>query len=120
MYINIGDETMIVDGVESDVDFPVEGVIAGERGKVHRVSNEGRRVGSHERGSCERPSVGDAVQAKAVGVYVVMMVDVVVVEPNVMGVALGSVLEGEFITVFNMILEPAVVHDESFWFVGYP
>ena len=73
MYINIGDETMVIDGIEGDVNFPVEGIVAGERSEVHRVGNEGRRVGSHERGSCEGPSVGDTIQAKVVGVYVMLL-----------------------------------------------
>ena len=119
VYINIGDETMVIDGIEGDVNFPVEGIVAGERSEVHRVGNEGRRAGSHERGSHEGPSVGDTIQAKVVGMYIVVMVDIVVVEPDVMGVTLGSILEGKLITILDMIFELAVVHDKPFWLVGY-
>ena len=53
-------------------------------------------MGSHKRGCCEWPSIGDTVKVHVAGVYIVAVVDIVVVKPDVMGVALGSILEGEF------------------------
>ena len=47
------------------------------------------------------------------------MVDIVVVEPDVVGVTLGSVLKGKLITILDVIFELAVVHDKPFWLVGY-
>ena len=56
MHVNISNEAMVIDGIESDVNFPVEGVVVGEGGEVHRISDERRGVGSHEGGGHEGPS----------------------------------------------------------------
>ena len=119
MHVNVGNEATVIDGVESDVNFPVEGVVVGEGGEVHRISDERRGVGSHEGGGHEGPSIGDAIQAMAAAAHVVAMVDIVMVKLDVMRVALGSILEGEFITILDVIFKMAVVHDEPFRFVSY-
>ena len=38
--VNISDEAVVIDGVEGDVNFPVEGVVVGEGGEVHGVGDE--------------------------------------------------------------------------------
>ena len=55
----------------------------------------------------------------AAAAHVVAMVDIVMVKLDVMRVALGSILEGEFITILDVIFKMAVVHDEPFRFVSY-
>ena len=119
MGVDIGDEAMVVDGIKGNVDFPIEGVVAGEGGQVHGVGDEQRRVGSHERGYCEWPSVGDTIEVHAAGMYIVAVVDVVMVKPDVMGVALGSILEGEFLTILDMIFKSVIVHGKPCKLVDY-
>ena len=52
--------------------------------------------------------------------YVVAVVDIVIVEPDVMGIALHPILEGECVTGFDLVFEVMVVHGKPFWLVGYP
>ena len=119
VHVDAGDETMVVHGVEGNADLLVERVVAGEGGKVHGISDQWGGVGSHEGGGHEGPSIGDAIQAMAAAAHVVAMVDIVMVKLDVMRVALGSILEGEFITILDVIFKMAVVHDEPFRFVSY-
>ena len=51
--------------------------------------------------------------------YVVAVVDVVMVEPDVMRITLCPILEGEFVTIFDVVFKSSVVHDEPFWLVSY-
>ena len=48
------------------------------------------------------------------GMYVVAVVDVVMVEPDVMRITLCPILEGEFVTVFDVVFKSSVVHDECY------
>ena len=41
------------------------------------------------------------------------------VEPNVVGVGLSAVLQGELLAVLDMVFKSVVVHDEPWWFVGH-
>ena len=61
MHVYVSDESMIINGVEGDVDLPVKGVITGEGGEVHGVGDQGGGAGSHERSGSRWPSVWSAV-----------------------------------------------------------
>ena len=120
VHVHISYEAMVVDGVEGYVNLLIERVVVGEGGEVHGVSYEWGGAGSHERGCCEWPSVGNAIEVHTVGVYIVVMVDVIVVEPDIMGIGLGSVLEGDLLAILDMIFKSAVVHSKPFWLIDHP
>ena len=61
MHVYVSDESMIINGVEGDVNLPVKGVITGEGGEVHGVGDQGGGVGSHERSGSRWPSVWSAI-----------------------------------------------------------
>ena len=48
------------------------------------------------------------------GMYIVVMVNIVMVELNVVGVALGPIFESELLTVLDVVFKSAVVHNEPF------
>ena len=110
VQVDVGDEAVVVDGIESNVNFPVEGVVAGEGGEGHGVSDEGRWVGSHERSGCKWPSIGDAIQAMATDVYIVAVVNIVMVKPDVMRITLCPILKGEFVAIFDVVMVTTTVH----------
>ena len=119
VHVHVSYEAMIVNGVEGYVDLLVEQVITSKGGEVHGVGNERGGAGSHE-GCCgEWPPIGDAIQVHVVSMDVMMVVDIVVVELDVVGVGLGSILESELLAIFDMVLKLVVVHSESCQFVGY-
>ena len=105
--------------IEGNVDFPVKGVVAGKGSQVHGISDEWRWLRSHKGGGHQGPSIRDSIQAMMTGMNIVAMVNIVMVEPNVMRVALCPVFQSEFITVLDMIFELMVVHDEPFGFISH-
>ena len=52
-----------------------------------------------------------------VGMHIMTMVNIVMIELNVVGVALGSVFKSKLLAILDVVLKLAVVHDESFWFI---
>lgn len=54
------------------------------------------------------------------GMYIMAVVDIVVVEPDVMRVGLSAILKGELFAILDMVFKLAIVHDEPGRFVGYP
>ena len=76
-------------------------------------------MGSHEGGSHQWPSIGYTVQAMAACMDVVVVVDIVMVKPDVVRVALCPIFQGELIAILDMVFKPAVVHDKPFWFVSH-
>ena len=119
VHVDTGDETMVVHGVEGNADLLVERVVAGEGGKVHGISDQWGGVGSHEGSGSKRPPVVDAIHVMAVGMHIVMVIDIVMVESDVVGVALPSILKGEFLAILDMVFTAAVVHNKPLQFVGY-
>ena len=76
-------------------------------------------MGSHEGSGGEGPPIRNAIQVIAAGMHVVAVVDIVMVELDVVRVALGPILKGEFLAILDVVFKAAIVHDEPFWFVSY-
>ena len=51
--------------------------------------------------------------------YVVVVVDIVMVEPDVVGVALCPILKCKFVAIFDVVLKATIVHGEPLWLVCY-
>ena len=49
VHVDIGNEAMVIDGIEGDVDLSMERIGVGEGGKIYGAGNQWEWMRSHER-----------------------------------------------------------------------
>lgn len=85
MYIYVHDKSHVVYGVECDIDLRCVWIVDSEWGIVVDVSGFRRNTWALEGGCLQGPTIGNSIIIELVGMYVVVVVNVVEVEFYVVG-----------------------------------